>query len=204
MLFLLALFVLFAGPAFAKPEACLTSIDGEPRALMYDSADGIVHENRTYRERLFGRLGRITCPGYVTLREMTPGLTDEERALFCLQYDRGSRTYTGFVVGERDGYVGCKARSSSFCRKVNATKDTAASVVTYGADLARGLVAATGLSAREHVSGAMILTGSGSNVTATLGKLGADALAALSAPATLAAAAVTVVAVGGVVYVCDG
>lgn len=203
MRLVLAVLVLLTAPlsAVARPEACLTSIRGAPAALIYDTGDGVVRENRSYREMLFGRFGRITCPGYVTLRAMTPELTDGERALFCLQYDRSAETYTGFVVGARDAYVGCRATSVRFCERVNTTAAEALRVARYGASLA-GQATATGVRAAEGASGAILLTGARSYLAGALGSVAATVAGALSSPATLTATAVTVVAVGGAVFVC--
>lgn len=192
------------GLAAAAPKSCQTSIAGETAQLRYDTDDDAVAENRSYRERLFGKFGQISCPGYVTLRSLTPDLTDAERAPFCLQYDKARKTYTGIVIGDRDGFVGCKAPSKSFCEHVNATRDTALGIAALGADIVVGRGAsATGVSAVEHSSGALILSGAGPYIADALGSLGGSALAAVSAPGTLTAAAVSVVAVGGAVYVCS-
>jgi hypothetical protein len=196
--------------ALAAPEACLSSIAGREVALLYDSADPQLKENRSARERLFGGRGRITCPGFVTLREMTPGLSDAERTPFCLTYDREAGTYSGFAVGPRDAWLGCRRPERGLCRHVNATADTAMAVTTAmaGAVLgttppARTAPEGTGSAILDAASGAFILSGAGSYVTSALGNAASSALAALSAPAALTAAAVTVVAVGGAVYVCS-
>lgn len=198
------LLLIFATPAPAATEACLTSIAGTETALAYDSRDAALRENRSTREWLLGGYGRITCPGFVTLREMTPGLTDVERQPFCLEYDRKAGTYSGFSVGERDAWVECRAPSGRFCRTVNATTDTAKQVAGAIAGAATGGDASGegGSSVIDRASGAVIATGAGSYISSTLGGAASAALAALSAPATLTAAAVTVVAVGGAVYVC--
>jgi hypothetical protein len=199
----IALTATFAVPAGARPQACLTSVRGAPVALMYDTTDGIVRENRSYRERLFGRFGRIDCPGYVTLRAMTPDLTDEERALFCLEYDRRAGTYSGFVVGDRDAFVGCREPSGRFCERLTTTADEALALARFGAGLA-GQAAGTGMRVAEDPSGAILLSGGRAYVAGALGSVAATVAGALSSPATLTAAAVTVVAVGGAVYVCGG
>ncbi len=203
---LAAALVTMATTVAARPTACWTSVSGERRALLYESTDPVLRESQSYRERLFGGRGRITCPGYVTLRAMTPDLTDAERAPFCLQYDRPARTYSGFVVGVRDAYVGCRKPSRTFCERVNATKAGALALASFGAGIVSGAntaATAAGVTAVEHASGAIILTGSGGYIAGTLGTLASGALSVLTAPATVTATAVTVVAVGGAVYVCS-
>lgn len=198
--------LLFLLPAAAQAEtkACLTSINGVEMAVMYDTRDASLQENRTTREKLFGSYGKITCPGFVTLREMTPGLTDQELTPFCLTYDRDRETYTGFDLGERDAWLGCKAPSGRFCRTVNATKETAGQIAGSIGRAATGGGAGDGQSFLDTRSGALIASGAGSYVSSVLGSAASSAIAALSAPATMTAAAVSVVAVGGAVIVCGG
>lgn len=189
-------------PALAETEACLTSINGAELAVMYDTRDASLRENRTTRERLFGTYGKITCPGFVTLREMTPGLTDAERTPFCLTYDKGRKTYTGFDLGDRDAWLGCKAPSGRFCRSVTATKEAAGQVAGAIGRAATGQGSGEGRSFVHSASGALIASGAGSYVTTTLGTVANSVATALAAPGVATAAAVSVVAVGGAVFVC--
>lgn len=188
---------LAAAPALAKPEACLTSLEGFPTALSWDTKDQEVRANRSIRERWLGGYGDITCPGYVTLRAMTPGLSDTERSVFCLQFDREQKTYTGFAEGERDAYLHCAKPTGAFCQQVNASAETVGQIARSAGRVIDGA------NAVQNATGAVILSGSAGSVSSALSSLGASTLAAATAPAALAAAAVTVVAVGGAVYVCS-
>src|SRR5690606_2620033 len=128
---------------------------------------GEMKANTSVRVRLFGRWGKMDCPGYLTLREFTPGLTDAERQPICLGYNEDVDTYTGFSEGERDAYLICKI-PRTFCERVNATKDEAASFARTGLDVARRTAATTARSALtpdvgeiiSHSSGALIMKGS--------------------------------------------
>ena len=205
MRLILLLLALLPLPALADTRACLTSIGGAEMAVMYDTRDASLKENRTTREKLFGNLGKITCPGFVTLREMTPGLSDAERQPFCLVYDKDRRTYTGFDLGERDAWMSCRAPSGRFCRSVNATKEAAGDVASaIGQAAIGGGGDEGGRSFVDAASGAVIASGAGSYIASTLGTVANSALAALSAPGVATAAAVSVVAVGGAVFVCGG
>lgn len=195
-LLILAL-LLPAAAAEARPEACLTSLEGFPTPLHYDTEDAEMRQNRSYRERFLGGYGDITCPGYVTLRALTPGLTDRERSVFCLQFDRKAETYTGFSEGKRNAYLHCAQPSGSFCQRVNDSRDTAVAIAGQAGK------AISGVNAVQNSTGAVVLTGTSNSITAALSSFGTSTAAALSAPAVLAAAAVTVVAVGGTVYVCS-
>lgn len=192
------------GPVMARTTTCTTSIGGQMLTADYESGDAGLQENRSYRERLFGGHGRITCPGYVTLRLMTPGLSDREREPFCLQYDGKAQSFAGFQVGPRDAYVGCRKPSLSFCARVNAGREAAMKVARIGTGLITGGPAdgAGGLSAIARTSGAVILSGPRSTISESLVALGSQGLAAVTAPAALPATALTVVAVGGALYAC--
>jgi len=200
------------GPEFdtnAELEMCRTSIDGKDMFVIFDAAEDSLYENYTFREIFFGSSDNITCPAFVSLRTATPLLTDEERALFCLVYDEENDTLSGFAQGERDAYLMCKEPSKPLCERVNDSKDAALAIAGFGAGTAaaaagtQAAATAAGVSAVAHSSGAVILSGSAGYIAGTLGTIGATALSILTAPATLAAATVTVVAVGGAVYVCS-
>ena len=186
--------------ATADAESCQTSSGGEEIGLFYDDKD-TVSENTTLRERVFGGRGNITCPAYVTLRHLTPDLTDAEREPFCLHYDKEAATYLGYAQGARGAYLACKDPSKAFCSRVNASKDSAIAIAGLAAEKAEGAAEVAG-EITKHSSGAVILSGTGSSVASSLSALGATAMSVVTAPATLTAAAVSVVAVGGAVYVC--
>ncbi|NRB19679.1 MAG: ankyrin repeat domain-containing protein [Rhodobacteraceae bacterium] len=93
----------------------------------------------------------------------------------------------------------------NYCEVVSESKEAVAALVGLGAGATGTAVAATtglGMTAVTHSSGAVILTGSSGYIAGTLGTVGSGALAFLTAPATLTAAAVSVVAFGGSVYYC--
>lgn len=187
-------------------EYCLTNIQSEPVHVFFDAEEDTLYENYTFREIFFGGTDNITCPAFVTLRLLTPKLTDMERSVFCLSYDEEQDTLVGFSEGERDAYLICKEPSVPLCDRVNATKDEVLAIVGIGAGATAGASAAAsaaGVTAVTHSSGAVILTGSSGYIAGTLGTVGSGLLAVLTAPATLTAAAVSVVAVGGAVYVCQ-
>lgn len=201
LLFLL----LFASAARAELSPCMTSVNAAEVQLFFDPDDPRIDENTTFRESWFGDWGRITCPGFVTLRYLTPDLTDDQRGTFCLQYDRKARTYTGYSEGERDSFAVCRKPTKSFCQRVNASKDTVLALTGLAAS-------ATGASEVAQTTqdvqlltqdnGAVSLTGKAVAVAGALTRLGSTALAAAAAPAEVGAAAVTVVTVGGLVYLC--
>lgn len=181
-------------------QRCTAQISGVNYRLSFDWKDDDLFENMTKREVFFGG----DCPGETILQAMLPDLTRSERSLFCLSFDKEEKQYVGFARGERDAYVRCKKPSKSVCERVNGTKEGLIAVAGVGAGATAGASAAAsaaGVTAVSHSSGAVILTGSSGYIAGTLGSLGSGALAVLTAPATLTAAAVTVVGVGGAVLV---
>lgn len=196
--------------AEAAEVACLTSIAGEPRALVYDPDEPNVRANITLRERTFGGPEGIECPGYVTLRAILRGLNPDigyaEMQPFCLRYDPGLATYTGVGVGRRSAGLLCRVRGKGLCRHVNGTRDAALAVAGLGTRVMTGMnssATAAGVSAIADASGAMILSGPASYLSGAFASLGAGALSVITAPATLTAATVTVVVIGGAIYACS-
>lgn len=201
---------LAAGRAEAADVACLTFIAGEKRALVYDPDEPNIRANITLRERTFGGPEGIECPGYVTLgailRGLNPDISYSEMQPFCLRYDPGLATYTGVGVGKRTARLLCRTEGKGLCHYVNGSKDTALAVAGMGTKLMTGMntaATAAGVSATADASGAVILSGPASYLSGAFASLGASALSAVTAPATLTAAAVTVVVVGGAVYACS-
>ena len=92
------------------------------------------------------------------------------------------------------------------CKVVDETKEEALAVTGIATGLTGGAVATTttlGVTAVAHSSGAVILTGGAGYIAATLGTAAATTVGVLTAPATIAAAAVSLVAVAGAVYICE-
>ncbi|UOA31475.1 hypothetical protein DSM110093_01240 [Sulfitobacter sp. DSM 110093] len=106
------------------------------------------------------------------------------------------------IPGERNYRGYCR---KTFCERVNTTKEE---TVDIGKSIARSAVDTVSqpenLRAVAHKSGAFILTGGASALSANLATTGTTLATALSTPAALAATGVSVVAVGGAVYMCSG
>lgn len=204
-LLLASILMCFAFPSAAAPqmESCTANIKNKPVTIKFDPSSGEYLENTTFREILFSGYDG-SCPGFIALRHMTPKLSPAERETFCAVYDKPNKNYKGFAQGVRDAYGKCK-RPGKICKAVNASKEEALAIVGLGAGAVGGATAAStaaGVAAVTHSSGAVILSGSAGYLAGTLGTASAGLLAALTAPVTIAAAAVSVVAVGGAVYLC--
>lgn len=188
-----------------ETRTCGFRLAGHDRRISYVYDEDYNKENSTFREGIRGpKVG--DCPSYVALAYATPDATSAQRKLFCLSYDKETKSYLGFEKGEQDSYGICKAPSRSFCQRVNASKSAAISIAGFGSGAvgsAVGSTSAAGVSVVAHSSGAYILTGTSGYIAGTLGTIGTSALAILTAPIAIAGAAVSVVAVGGAVYVCS-
>jgi hypothetical protein len=119
---------------------------------------------------------------------------------YCLTQD----DKTGFflVPGERNFRGLCR---TTVCERVNTTKAETLAVTKSIANAA--LTTVTGPAAAvavAHKSGAMILSGSASTLITNLNATSSAVVTALSTPAALTAVGVSVLAVGGAVYMCNG
>jgi len=204
-LLLASILICFAFPSAAAPqmERCTANIKNKPVTIKFDPSSGEYLENTTFREILFSGYDG-SCPGFIALRHMTPKLSPAERETFCAVYDKPNKNYKGFAQGVRDAYGKCK-KPGKLCTTVNASKEEALAIVGLGAGATGGAAAvsaAAGVTAVTHSSGAVILTGSAGYLAGTLGTVSAAVVGALTAPATIIGATVSVVAVGSAVYLC--
>jgi hypothetical protein len=202
---------LLAAPALGQ-DLCVATVNGAPLAID-PAAQGASGESGV-RERLLawpGRrlnqaLGRApTCDSETLIAYLGATVPPEEIDGYCLSEQGDS----GFILvpGERNFRGRC---TTTACDKVNTTADAALNVAgTIATGVANDLLGVeeapeTGVENRGlmHASGAAILTGTTGYISANLGTIGSGLATALSTPAVLAASAVTVVAVGGAVYVC--
>jgi hypothetical protein len=205
LLFASILLMLTVIPARAEEDrTCTARINGDEIEVDYSLYYDDYIENTTFRE-IFLANWDGGCPSYVVLATLTPELTASERAAFCLEHDDEAGYYTSFAPGERDAYGKCKT-DGKFCQTVNATKEEALAIVGLGTGAVGGTALATsaaGVTAVAHSSGAVILTGTSGYIAGTLGTAAASVVSVLTAPAVIAGTVVSVVAVGGAVYVCN-
>ncbi len=195
--------VLLASSGTVRAEdICASVVNGElvrfDRATILPDSAGV-----TRRERLLAWPGRRwdglrgrdpECDSATMITYLSRTVPADEIDGYCL-----SKLETvGFLLipGARNFRGRC---TGSVCKAVNTTRDTALAV--SGAT-ARAVTGRGDLSGLVHSSGAAILTGQSTTITSTLGSIGSGLAAALSTPAVAAAAAVSVVAIGGAVYVC--
>ena len=185
-------------------EMCNFVNDGVERRISYFLDPEADFSRPSRRESWLGPTGSTTCPSYVILAYFTPDMTPAQRNLFCLVFDAERREYLGADRGEADHYGVCRRPTRTVCERVNDSRDVALATVAAAAALTGGtstVITTTGVSVVTHSSGAAILTGSAGYIANTIGPLAAS-VGLLSAPLTLGLAAVSVVGVGGALYVC--
>lgn len=203
----LALAILGAAGGARAQDICASVVNGE--ALRFDRETFL--ENRdgvTRRERLLTWPGRQwdglrgrepECDSQTLIRYLSLTIPADQIDGYCLSEvdDLGHL----LIPGERNFRGRC---TGTVCEVVNTSAEAAVNVTGTAA---RAVAEQTlnregGVGGLLHTSGAAILTGQATTISSTLGSIGTAMGAALSTPAVLAATAVTVVAVGGAVYVC--
>ncbi|MFD2439462.1 hypothetical protein ACFSS8_03935 [Paracoccus kondratievae] len=113
-----------AGAAQERPGkeerlwTCDTSIAGEKTEINY-VRDAEFHENVGRLEKNFSGWGRITCPGYVTLREILRRNEMGDDGSYCLLWDKENDTYIGAQKGPRKGNALCR---KTLCERVNSAR----------------------------------------------------------------------------------
>lgn len=185
-------------------EMCNFIHSGTERRISFFLDDEASFSIPSGRESWFGPVGTTNCPSYVILSYFTPDMTPAQRKHLCLNYDEENGEYLGATLGTGNHYRVCAQPTRTVCERINDSKDVAiAAVGAVGALVGSGTVAttATGVSVVAHSSGMAILTGGSGYIAGTIGPI-ATALGFLTSPVLFAGAAVSVVAVGGAVYVC--
>ncbi|WOI54881.1 hypothetical protein [Palleronia sp. LCG004] len=151
-------------------------------------------------DRVLGRPPR--CDSQTLISFLANEVPDRDLDGYCLLPDE--RLGFLLVPGERNYRGRC---TRTFCDRVNMASGGAANVAGAATDIVTGRdEGESRSSAVLHASGAAIVSGTAGSVLTSLGTSAGTALsAALAAPAVAGGVAVSVVAVGGAVYLCrDG
>ena len=198
--------LLVAGGARAE-EGCRAVVNGTEVVI---APDAVPTEGPGLTERLLGWPGRTwdwawgepaECDSATLLAFLAgiEGLDPAETEGYCLAPLEGESEEYLLVPGLQ-GVTGRCART--FCERVNLTAADAAVVSRRVLELASG-EEVDGLETAAHASGALILSGP-QGLLAPVFEGAAQGLGSLLAnPAVAATAAVTVLAAGGVLYVCN-
>ncbi|QFU08367.1 hypothetical protein PARPLA_02966 [Rhodobacteraceae bacterium THAF1] len=195
---------LLAAPALAE-DYCRATLNADEILIDRDTLD---RDAPGLRERL-GRwptkpIDRLrgrdpACDSETLISFLSLNVPEEEIDGYCLLPD----PEFGYLLapGARDYRGRCTATT---CERVNTARDGAVGVAGTTTDiLTRRGADQSRTQAIKHASGAAILTGSAGSILASLGTGASTAMtAALAAPVVAGAAAVSVVAVGGAVWLC--
>lgn len=199
--------VLCAGPLAAQDRACVTRVNHQdiiiaPGAIIAEPDVGLRERLWTLPNVSWNRLWGTpaACDSATTLAFVSGVLGYAETDAFCLTLEDSE----GFLLvpGARNFRGLCR---STVCDRVNLIAADAGSVLGRMTEIVTGHEidsAQDGLRALASGTGAMLLSGNGPAMVEVLGQTGAVLGAALSAPGVAAATAVTVLTVGGAVYVC--
>lgn len=192
------LMAVLALPAAAqeKPAAeeklwtCETSIAGEKTEINY-VRDAEFRENVGRLEKNLSGWGRISCPGYVTLREILRRNQMADDGSYCLLWDKAGDTYIGAQKGARKGNALCR---KTFCERVNSTRQA-----TFRNANA---LAVAGYDAVTQRPGATILAATSGSMVGTLEAAGAAAMGVAASPVAVGSMVIGSAAVGGTMWYC--
>ncbi len=184
-----------AEPVAPDPKAerlwtCGTSIMGEPTEINY-VRDAEFRANVGRIEKNFAGWGRISCPGYVTLREILRRNQMTDDGSYCLLWDKANDTYIGAQIGARKGNALCR---KTFCERVNSTR--AATFRNANA------LALAGYDAVAQRPGAAVLAATSGQMVGTLEAAGAAAAGVAASPVAVGALVIGTAAAGGTMWYC--
>lgn len=169
---------------------CETSISGEGTEVNY-VRDAEFRQNVGKLEKSFSGWGRISCPGYVTLREILRRNDMPDDGSYCLLWDQKGDTYIGVQKGPRKGNALCL---KTFCERVNATRQA-----TFRNANA---MAVAGYDAVTQRPGAAILAATSGSMVGTLEAAGAAAMGMAASPVAVGSMVIGSAAVGGTMWYC--
>ncbi|WP_148292576.1 hypothetical protein [Paracoccus aminophilus] len=195
--FLLLTLAVTGGPVWSETAdeklwTCKTSLSGAVTEINYLKDEGY-QKNVGSMEARFARFGKVTCPGYVTLREILRRNEIKDEANYCLLWDQKNDTYVGAQLGPRKSNAIC---GKTFCTRVNSAKAAA---------LQGGKAAVTsGFEEVTQSPGQAIIGVATGDLKGTIEGAGAVAAGLASSPAAAGAVLVGAAATGGALWYCSG
>ncbi|WP_230383076.1 hypothetical protein [Paracoccus shanxieyensis] len=174
-----------------KVWTCESSIAGTRTEIGYVRDDEF-RANVGRVEKNFSGWGKISCPGYVTLREILRRNAMTDDGSYCLLWDSQNDTYIGAQQGPRKGNAVCR---KTFCERVNSTR--AATFRNANA------MAVSGFDAITQRPGAAVLAATSGSVVGTLEAAGAAAVGVAASPVAVGSMVIGSAAVGGTMWYCS-
>ncbi|MDS9467641.1 hypothetical protein RGQ15_08640 [Paracoccus sp. MBLB3053] len=197
---ILASLAMQASPLLAQEDAantkeerlwtCETSIAGERTEINY-VRDAEFRENVGKLEKNLSGWGKISCPGYITLREILRRNQMTDDGSYCLLWDKAGDTYVGAQLGERKGNALCR---KTFCEKVNDTRAATFKGVN-------GLAVA-GYDAVTQRPGATILAATSGSMVGMMQAAGTAAAGVAVSPVAVGSLMIGTAAAGGTMWYC--
>jgi hypothetical protein len=204
----LALLAAVLLPAAAEARSCAARVNGQELILVPEAmeapAPGLRERMLMWPQRTWNRAwgARTECDSAAVIHFLARSLQLDQTEGYCLA--DGDEAGWLLVPGARNWRGRCTVTA---CDRVNAAAGAGAGIARTVAALATGgrvRSMGDGVQAVAHGTGAMLLTGQGAAVAATLAESAASVSAAVAAaPAAAAGTAVTVVAIGGAVWLCS-
>ena len=204
-LFLAFILVIVAGAAQA--QSCAAHVNAQelivvPEAVGAPSA-GLRERLRMWPSRTWDRAWgeRVQCDSATIIHFLATTMRLDQTEGYCLAED--DRHGWLLVPGARNYRGRC---TKTVCDRVNVVADGMEILGTTMMSLAAGRRVSSdtdAVTAVAHGTGAVLVSGQAPAVAASLGQSAATLGAALSVPAAAGAAAVTVIGVGGVFYLCS-
>jgi hypothetical protein len=191
----------------AAAQSCVARVNAQeliivPEAMGAPSAGLrerlLMWPSRTW-DRAWGE--RVACDSATITHFLANTMQLDQTEGYCLAVDDAEGWL--LVPGEANYRGRCV---KTVCDRVNVVAGGLASLGLAMTGLATGREVETGadaVTAVAHGTGAVLVTGQASAVSASLGQAAATLGTALSAPAAAGAAAVTLIGVGSAVYLCS-
>lgn len=204
-LLLAVLFAAFAGAAQA--QSCVASVNAQELILVPEAmgapSPGLRERLLTWPQRSWDRAWgeRVACDSAAIMHFLATTTQLDQTEGYCLAQDEAEGWL--LVPGARNFRGRC---TKTVCDRVNVVAGQAVGLGAAIAGLVAGRPIESGgdaVSAVAHGTGAMLVTGQAPAVATSLGQAAGTLGTALSTPAAAGAAAVTVMAVGGAVYLCS-
>ncbi len=199
------LFAVLAGTAQA--QSCVARVNAQELILVPEAmgapSPGLRERLLMWPSRSWDRAWgeRVPCDSAAVMHFLATTMRLDQTEGYCLAQDDAEGWL--LVPGARN-FRGRCARTA--CDRVNVVAGGVGALGAAMLSLATGREVETGadaVTAVAHGTGAVLVSGQASAVATSLGQAGAALGTALAAPAAAAGAAVTVIGVGGAVYLCS-
>ncbi len=204
---LLLAILLAALAGAAQAQSCAARVNAQELILVPEAmgapSPGLRERLLMWPQRSWDRAWgeRVACDSAAVMHFLATTMRLDQTEGYCLAQDDAQGWL--LVPGARNFRGRC---TRTVCDRVNILADGMAALGTAMLGLATGREIETdadAVTAVAHGTGAVLVSGRASAVAASLGQAGAALGTALATPSAAAGTAVTVIGVGGAVYLCS-